>query len=347
MSSTTVRAEQNADLNGNTAAIPPFAAMPSRQTLAELEDELDDCAEAICVAMGELSGAIRSLALGSANLAWCRRARTKRECDRRYRARKRTPAAKAARLPRSARVRVELVTNTREQGMDALSPVPADPDELALLAAAAAGCFGRVGWRPICRDCWQMMRGHCCRRICPPCYCPPCDCRACRGSTPAGRRGVTELLPQHQALIDQSAISPEVALARGYRSVTEKRGARRDLRPVQQRVPALLIPLLDVYGERASYQLRPDEPRVGQDGKSHQVRDAARAEDDARLPAGDARARPQPEGARCGSPRAIRKVDALASVGLRGDRPARRRTAGGEPTRTAARPRSRTGTASR
>ena len=78
---------------------------------------------------------------------------------------------------------------------------------------------------------------------------------------------MSALLPQHSALIRESAISEQVAVARGYRSVTEKRELNGLFGPVQQRTPGLLIPLHDVYGERRSYQLRPDDPRVGKDGK--------------------------------------------------------------------------------
>jgi hypothetical protein len=70
------------------------------------------------------------------------------------------------------------------------------------------------------------------------------------------------LMPQHQALIEESGITPEVALARGYRSVTEKTELL-DLgfSPAQRRVPALLLPVWTVRGEVGTYQLRPDTPR--------------------------------------------------------------------------------------
>jgi len=75
------------------------------------------------------------------------------------------------------------------------------------------------------------------------------------------------LLPQHQALIDDSGIDPEVALARGYRSVTSKAEMQRlGFSASQARVPALLIPVHDVHGQIATYQARPDEPRI-RDGK--------------------------------------------------------------------------------
>jgi len=71
------------------------------------------------------------------------------------------------------------------------------------------------------------------------------------------------LLPQHQALIESSAIAPEVAAARGYRSVTTKAEMQRlGFGASQARVPALLIPVHDVHGQIATYQARPDAPRI-------------------------------------------------------------------------------------
>lgn len=67
----------------------------------------------------------------------------------------------------------------------------------------------------------------------------------------------------HECLLRESAISAEVAAARGYRTVWERRGlARLGFKDYQQRVPALLIPLYDVFGEPAGYQARPDSPRL-------------------------------------------------------------------------------------
>ena len=79
-------------------------------------------------------------------------------------------------------------------------------------------------------------------------------------SVPPGDR---LLLPQHQALVDGSGISPEVAAARGYWTATRK-AELRDLGfgEAQARVPALVIPIHNVIGELALYQLRPDVPRI-------------------------------------------------------------------------------------
>ncbi len=77
-----------------------------------------------------------------------------------------------------------------------------------------------------------------------------------------------KLLPHHAKLLADSAITPEVAIARRYRSVIrtgtlKKLGFTR----AQRRVPGLLIPIWDVNGTRALYQLRPDHPRLDDDGK--------------------------------------------------------------------------------
>jgi len=71
------------------------------------------------------------------------------------------------------------------------------------------------------------------------------------------------LLPHHKALLDASGVSPEVAEARGYRSITTRAElARLGFGRKQLIVPTLLIPVWSVTGERASYQHRPDNPRV-------------------------------------------------------------------------------------
>jgi len=76
-----------------------------------------------------------------------------------------------------------------------------------------------------------------------------------------------QLLPQHVELLEKSAITPKVAKARGYRSVNSKAELDRlGFSSAQQLVPGLLIPIHNVAGEIANYQLRPDEPRI-RDGK--------------------------------------------------------------------------------
>jgi hypothetical protein len=76
------------------------------------------------------------------------------------------------------------------------------------------------------------------------------------------------LLPQHQALLAASAISPEVAAARDYTSVTEKsRLEAVGFSPVQRQVPGLLVPIHGVTGEVVGHEYRPDTPRVTDAGK--------------------------------------------------------------------------------
>ena len=78
---------------------------------------------------------------------------------------------------------------------------------------------------------------------------------------------VSPLLPQHQQLIDKSAISSEVSAERGYRSVTVRAELRRlGFTETQCRVPALLIPIHGITGQVVLYQARPDVPRIV-DGK--------------------------------------------------------------------------------
>jgi len=78
----------------------------------------------------------------------------------------------------------------------------------------------------------------------------------------------TRLLDHHRRLIEDSAISPEVAEARGYRSVTTRSEMKRlGFADRQCRVPALLIPVFDITGEIVNYQLRPDEPRASKQGR--------------------------------------------------------------------------------
>ncbi len=71
------------------------------------------------------------------------------------------------------------------------------------------------------------------------------------------------LLPQHAKLIADSAISAEVARARGYRSATSRAELRRlGFSEAQSRlVPALLIPICSATGNVALHQIRPDQPR--------------------------------------------------------------------------------------
>lgn len=78
----------------------------------------------------------------------------------------------------------------------------------------------------------------------------------------------TGLLAQHAKLIHESAISDDVAKARGYRSATTKAELERlGFGRSQRTVPSLLIPVWGVSGQIALYQSRPDEPRRNREGK--------------------------------------------------------------------------------
>src|SRR5215217_309101 len=71
------------------------------------------------------------------------------------------------------------------------------------------------------------------------------------------------LMPHHQTLIDDSAISAEVATQRAYRSVTKKSDlAQLGFGRNQCNVPGLLLPGWNAAGEIAGYHYRPDTPRI-------------------------------------------------------------------------------------
>src|SRR5262245_17192840 len=72
------------------------------------------------------------------------------------------------------------------------------------------------------------------------------------------------LAPDHAKLIEDSAISPEVAIARGYWTARTQRELELLGFGKQQRiVPALVVPIRGVTGEIVNYQIRPDRPRIG------------------------------------------------------------------------------------
>ena len=79
----------------------------------------------------------------------------------------------------------------------------------------------------------------------------------------------TSLLPQHQALLDGSAVHLDVAIDRGYRSIEKK----SDLQALgfsasQCSVPGLLAPITKFDGSLGSYQYRPDQPRIDERGRA-------------------------------------------------------------------------------
>ena len=124
-----------------------------------------------------------------------------------------------------------------------------------------------------------------------------------------------ELTPAHRALIEASAILPEVAAARGYFSVARPEQLVGKFGPSQRLAPALVIPVWDVYGERAFYQLRPDNPRV-KDGHTLKYETPAKVKMALDCPPSTLEHIRNPK-LTLWITEGVRKADALASIGLR------------------------------
>ncbi len=75
-----------------------------------------------------------------------------------------------------------------------------------------------------------------------------------------------QLAVQHRDLLRASAIKPAVALARGYRSVTNVSEIRDKGFAKGCAVPGLLIPIHGVDGTLRTFQYRPDVPRIDAKG---------------------------------------------------------------------------------
>lgn len=86
------------------------------------------------------------------------------------------------------------------------------------------------------------------------------------GATSTGRH----VLPEHLTmLLDESGLPDEVIGERGYWSAMTVAEVRRlGFSERQCNVPALVVPLWDVDGEQSGYQLRPNTPRVGANGRT-------------------------------------------------------------------------------
>src|SRR5215213_5468702 len=70
-------------------------------------------------------------------------------------------------------------------------------------------------------------------------------------------------------LLEESGINPEVVEARGYRTIEKKVELKTlGFSDSQCNTPGLLIPVYSPTGEIATYQFRPDQPRIGKNGKS-------------------------------------------------------------------------------
>ena len=76
------------------------------------------------------------------------------------------------------------------------------------------------------------------------------------------------LLEHHATMIAASAMSPKVAVARGYRSIVKVwRLEEFGFTTSQRRVPGLLVPRHNVHGEPDGWQYRPDDPRSDCNGR--------------------------------------------------------------------------------
>jgi hypothetical protein len=94
------------------------------------------------------------------------------------------------------------------------------------------------------------------------------DAREEGGAQPPPSDYGLAIFPNHAALLRASAISVEVARARGYVSVDVKtRLEQAGFSKTQRRPPGLLIPWRGVTGEIVTYEYRPDEPRVTDAGR--------------------------------------------------------------------------------
>jgi hypothetical protein len=70
-------------------------------------------------------------------------------------------------------------------------------------------------------------------------------------------------------LIVESSIARDVAEARGYRTIEKKVELKtRGFADRQCNPPGLLIPIYSPTGEIVNYQFRPDQPRIGKNGRA-------------------------------------------------------------------------------
>src|SRR5215204_3834049 len=75
--------------------------------------------------------------------------------------------------------------------------------------------------------------------------------------------------PHHrQMLLEESGISSEVVAERGYYTArTKSELAQLGFSKVQQREPALVVPMYSPAGNLVTHQIRPDAPRKDNKGK--------------------------------------------------------------------------------
>src|SRR5215203_7419908 len=79
------------------------------------------------------------------------------------------------------------------------------------------------------------------------------------------------ILAEHhkKMLIEESGIARDVAEARGYRTIEKKVELKTlGFADRQCNPPGLLIPIYAPTGEIVNYQFRPDQPRIGKNGRA-------------------------------------------------------------------------------
>src|SRR5688572_30189203 len=77
------------------------------------------------------------------------------------------------------------------------------------------------------------------------------------------------LSPTHRHMLGiESGVTPGVVASRGYRTVSVKARLRElGFSERQCLTPGLLLPVWNLNGEIATYQYRPDQPRINRAGK--------------------------------------------------------------------------------
>jgi hypothetical protein len=125
------------------------------------------------------------------------------------------------------------------------------------------------------------------------------------------------IFPAHAALLEASAISPEVSRARGYMSVdTGTRLESAGFAKAQRRnTPGLLIPIYGTDGTVRLHQYRADNPRLGTDGRPRKYETPFRATLCLDVPPGALPAIADP-GVPLWVTEGARKADAAVTAGL-------------------------------
>jgi Domain of unknown function (DUF3854) len=130
------------------------------------------------------------------------------------------------------------------------------------------------------------------------------------------------LLPQHRQALAARALTDEQILARGYRSITDSKDDRELLSQAGivkagQRVPGLLLPLRRADGSVWGYQFRPDNPRIGNDGRLIKYESAHRMKVGLDVPPGVDLARLTDPSEPLLITEGVFKADAAAAAGLK------------------------------